>query len=528
MAFVRRPSAAGVQPPRPSGRDADGDRPARRGREGAGFRYDEGREGEEEGKEPPPHLSIWFRSKTTTTTTTTTTLPSSLNLNDKQPSPPQLKTTAACSCRALRDATDDERAWSLALENALPGVNALIEASPPDWALFQRKPKSTKKSRSKNFSKDPNSPKTLRHPKLLLAALASGKEFSAQVFNRELDNEAEDFLLSCYDAKLSLERWRPSSGEEEEEVEEVEGEKEEEESAAAGVVTRARAATLLASAAAAAAAAAPSSSSSSPSPLGECPRSPRVTRRRRARPEEEKVNAAAAAAEVVAVAAVVASTSSAAKTAQPPKSKKKKNRGSSRVPPGLPLKGISPTYTAKYLPMGRSLAVETGVGAGRMRAAPKEEKKKEEKEESEALPLSSSSSEDVETETGTPPLSSSSDSFSLSPGDAVEVQWKATESHPYGSWLGCVVSVFSPEGSGTARATARATARVATATTATAARATTANDEGNNGEGARNASSSSNATAATVDILFQQYSFDSPWQIVYSVPLLPPVRKVFF
>ena len=114
---------------------------------------------------------------------------------------------AACSCRALRDAAEDRAAWSSALESALPGVKALIEASPPDWALLEKKPKNEKKSSKTEF----------KHPKLLLAALCSGKEFSAQVFNRELDNEAEDFLLSCYDAKLSLERWRPSGEEEKKE-----------------------------------------------------------------------------------------------------------------------------------------------------------------------------------------------------------------------------------------------------------------------------------------------------------------------
>lgn len=37
------------------------------------------------------------------------------------------------------------------------------------------------------------------------ASLVSGKEFSTQVYNRELDNDAEDFVLSAYDSMVSLE-----------------------------------------------------------------------------------------------------------------------------------------------------------------------------------------------------------------------------------------------------------------------------------------------------------------------------------
>lgn len=109
--------------------------------------------------------------------------------------------------------------------------------------------------------------------------------------------------------------------------------------------------------------------------------------------------------------------------------------------------------------------------------------------------------------------------LSLSPGDAVEVQWKATESHPYGFWLGCVVSVFSPEGSGVAAASAaRETATAATRDGGAAS--------GGGGGGNGNAAAASSSSAATVDVLFQQYGLDSPWQVVYSVPLLPPGSNI--
>jgi len=403
--------------------------------------------------------------------------------------------TAACSCRALRDAADDRTAWSSALERALPGVRALLEASPPDWALEERK----------------GTAGELRHPKLLLAALAAGSEFAAQVFNRELDNEAEDFLLSCYDAKLSLERWRPSAGDEDEEGG---GEKEEgkEVAAAAGVLTRARAAAAaLAAAAAATAAAAPSPSSSSS--FGECPRSPRLTRRRRMRPEEEKAVAATA----VAAAAVASSSRGPPSPAATAPGRRKRRKKSKRSPaPGLPLRGISPTYTARYLPMGRSLAVETGVGAGRVRAAAAA---------GAPPPPPPRSHEDGGNVNGggaspppAPPPPPPSP-LSLSPGDAVEVQWKATESHPYGFWLGCVVSVFSPEGSGVAAASAaRETATAATRDGGAAS--------GGGGGGNGNAAAASSSSAATVDVLFQQYGLDSPWQVVSSVPLLPPGSNI--
>ena len=289
----------------------------------------------------------------------------------------------------------------------------------------------------------------LKHPKLLLAGLASGKEFSAQVFNRELDNESEDFLLSCYDARLSLERWRPSSGDDEEEEEEEEEEEgKASAAAAAGVLTRARAAAAFAAAAAAAAASHFSLSSS----FGECPRSPRTARRRR-RPEEEKTTAAATAAAAAAI-TVVASSSRGSPSSQKVTAKsrsKESNSGSSsrkkpRLPPGLPLRGISPTFAAKYLPMGRSLAVETGVGSGRLRAAPPPPPREE--ESSSSPTPSESESRGSDGGAAAPSPSRSWSSFSLSPGDAVEVQWKATESHPYGSWLGCVVSVFSHRGFG--------------------------------------------------------------------------------
>jgi len=406
--------------------------------------------------------------------------------------------TAACSCRALRDAADDRTAWSSALERALPGVRALLEASPPDWALEERK----------------GTAGELRHPKLLLAALAAGSEFAAQVFNRELDNEAEDFLLSCYDAKLSLERWRPSAGDEDEEGG---GEKEEgkEVAAAAGVLTRARAAAAaLAAAAAATAAAAPSPSSSSS--FGECPRSPRLTRRRRMRPEEEKAVAATAAAAAAAAAVASSSRGPPSPAATAPGRRKRRKKSKRSPAPGLPLRGISPTYTARYLPMGRSLAVETGVGAGRVRAAAAA---------GAPPPPPPRSHEDGGNGNGggaspppAPPPPPPSP-LSLSPGDAVEVQWKATESHPYGFWLGCVVSVFSPEGSGVAAASAaRETATAATRDGGAAS--------GGGGGGNGNAAAASSSSAATVDVLFQQYGLDSPWQVVYSVPLLPPGSNI--
>ena len=90
--------------------------------------------------------------------------------------------SAACACRDLAAAATHPEPWTAALDAALPGVRALLAAAPPAWL-----PPAT-------------------HPRATLAALAAGLPFRAQVFNRELANPAEDFVLSAYDADVALAR----------------------------------------------------------------------------------------------------------------------------------------------------------------------------------------------------------------------------------------------------------------------------------------------------------------------------------
>lgn len=90
---------------------------------------------------------------------------------------------AACASRRLSLLAAEDSFWQQLLLERVPRVAALLEGAPaqaqPEWWAG-------------------------RSWRQRLRALAGGATFQAQVFNRELENEAEDFLLSTYDATCWL------------------------------------------------------------------------------------------------------------------------------------------------------------------------------------------------------------------------------------------------------------------------------------------------------------------------------------
>ncbi|PSC69341.1 F-box protein [Micractinium conductrix] len=90
---------------------------------------------------------------------------------------------AACASRHLGGLAADDRFYAALLAARLPRLVALLAAVPPPaqpewWAG--------------------------RSWRQRMRALAAGAPFQLQVYNREPENEAEDFMLSAYDATVSL------------------------------------------------------------------------------------------------------------------------------------------------------------------------------------------------------------------------------------------------------------------------------------------------------------------------------------
>lgn len=97
-----------------------------------------------------------------------------------------MPSTSAVACCSKRLATlaGEDALWRNLVHAQLPRVAALLEGSQPGWWAGA----------------------TWRHR---LRSLVGGAAFQAQVHNREPENEAEDFLLSAYDATVWL---PPASG----------------------------------------------------------------------------------------------------------------------------------------------------------------------------------------------------------------------------------------------------------------------------------------------------------------------------
>ncbi|EFN55560.1 hypothetical protein CHLNCDRAFT_134034 [Chlorella variabilis] len=88
--------------------------------------------------------------------------------------------SVACSTRRLTGLVED-KLWGVLVMGRLARLAGLLDSSPapPEWWVG-------------------------RSWRERLSALVAGLPFEAQVFNRELENEQEDFLLSSYDATCSL------------------------------------------------------------------------------------------------------------------------------------------------------------------------------------------------------------------------------------------------------------------------------------------------------------------------------------
>ncbi|KAL4436961.1 hypothetical protein ABPG75_004100 [Micractinium tetrahymenae] len=85
----------------------------------------------------------------------------------------------ACCSKRLASLAGEDALWRDLVHAQLPHAAALLESGQPEWwagASWRQR----------------------------LHALATGATFQAQVYNREPENEAEDFLLSAYDATVWL------------------------------------------------------------------------------------------------------------------------------------------------------------------------------------------------------------------------------------------------------------------------------------------------------------------------------------
>eukprot|EP00887_Chlorella_sp_A99_P008143 scaffold12.g8143.t1 len=85
----------------------------------------------------------------------------------------------ACASSLLRSLADLPSRWRSLFRQRLGALEPLLEAAQPGWWAGQPW-------------------------KARFAAAVGGAPFPAQIFNRERENEHEDFLLSCYDAVVSL------------------------------------------------------------------------------------------------------------------------------------------------------------------------------------------------------------------------------------------------------------------------------------------------------------------------------------
>lgn len=81
----------------------------------------------------------------------------------------------------FKSLSEKDEFWEPTFSHHFPGLHNILECNPPEWW--------TKASWKYRF-----------------AALCSGAQFPAQVFNRESRNKAEDFSYSCYDAQLCLDQ----------------------------------------------------------------------------------------------------------------------------------------------------------------------------------------------------------------------------------------------------------------------------------------------------------------------------------
>ncbi|KAL4430557.1 hypothetical protein ABPG77_005797 [Micractinium sp. CCAP 211/92] len=108
-----------------------------------------------------------------------TTLPDDILRNVLRLLEPRAIGAVACCSRRLASLAGEDALWCDLVQSQLPHVAALLQQAQPDWwagtSWRQR-----------------------------LRALVGGAAFQAQVHNREPENEAEDFLLSAYDAAVWL------------------------------------------------------------------------------------------------------------------------------------------------------------------------------------------------------------------------------------------------------------------------------------------------------------------------------------
>ena len=89
------------------------------------------------------------------------------------PAPARCPSTAvACASRTLRSAVDLDSQWQRLFVEHLGGLLPLLTAQPPSW--WEGRPW-----------------------KARFAALVGGAAFPGCVYNRELENKEEDFMLSC-------------------------------------------------------------------------------------------------------------------------------------------------------------------------------------------------------------------------------------------------------------------------------------------------------------------------------------------
>lgn len=87
---------------------------------------------------------------------------------------------AASTCKLLYELSSDDRKWACMFERDFPRLKDLLDSNSPEWH-------SGRSWKSKYLQ------------------LCRGAEFQAQVYNREAANDDEDFVLSAYDATLTLE-----------------------------------------------------------------------------------------------------------------------------------------------------------------------------------------------------------------------------------------------------------------------------------------------------------------------------------
>lgn len=93
----------------------------------------------------------------------------------------------ALSCTALRPLAEHDSFWGELFERRFPRLTLLLEATPPQWWAASRGCAGGGGAWKARYG-----------------ALCAGAPFAAQVFDREQDNEHEDFSLSCYDALMCL------------------------------------------------------------------------------------------------------------------------------------------------------------------------------------------------------------------------------------------------------------------------------------------------------------------------------------